>query len=142
MPIVFIHGVNTRESPGYLKAVAARDELIRRYIAEPLARRGEPLAQLTIVNPYWGKPGVRPSLGAGLPARRPTLEGLGGEEEGTPQADLEFAAMISDLAEEPEEDAGLESLGGEAGQLRHAAEADLSRFLEAVLARLLMTSAN
>jgi hypothetical protein len=69
MPVVFVHGVSTRDDPGddeYAKRVRKRDRSIRGLLmsddpAHPYAGR--------IENPYWGKHGAKFAFGmASLPA--------------------------------------------------------------------------
>src|SRR5688572_3113523 len=50
MPLVFVHGVNTRFEPGYRDTVKARDALFKRLALDAIADPDH----LTIVNPYWG----------------------------------------------------------------------------------------
>lgn len=77
MPLVFIHGVGTREGPGFEDAVAARDALFRRFL---LARSVPDPAAVTITNPYWGRYGARPAWDhASLPGD--PVEALGPEDE-------------------------------------------------------------
>lgn len=77
MPLVFIHGVGTREGPGFEDSVAARDALFRRFM---LARSVPDPAAVAISNPYWGRYGARPAWGhASLPGD--PVEALGPEDE-------------------------------------------------------------
>jgi hypothetical protein len=51
MPLVFIHGVNVRDSPAYRAEVQARDALFRRFTFAHLVP--DP-GQVALLNPYWG----------------------------------------------------------------------------------------
>lgn len=55
MPLVFIHGVSTREDARYRKSQKVRDGLFRKFVLAQLA--GSHPA--TIKNPYWGQFGAR-----------------------------------------------------------------------------------
>jgi hypothetical protein len=73
MPIVFIHGVNTRRDPAYVKDEIARNALLQEILA-PALGFGAP--NIPIFNPYWGNEGCKfawqlavvPSPSAGLEA--------------------------------------------------------------------------
>lgn len=56
MPLVFVHGVATRDSPSYKKSVTARDAYFRRYLLPAIP--GVP-SDAHIFNPYWGDRGAR-----------------------------------------------------------------------------------
>lgn len=86
MPLVFIHGVSTRITPGkeeaYYKRVRVRDDLFREFLFRQLV--GNP-AGVVIENPYWGRYAARFAWDhASLPRR-------GGESFG---ADDDEAAQI------------------------------------------------
>jgi len=55
MPIVFVHGVATRMSPDYARAVALRDALFKE---TALAGIVESTSSVVVTNPYWGGCGV------------------------------------------------------------------------------------
>ncbi|HEX6208467.1 MAG TPA: hypothetical protein VF058_08945 [Actinomycetota bacterium] len=77
MPLVFIHGVGTREGPGFEDAVDARDAMFRRFM---LARTVTDPSAVTITNPYWGRHGARLAWDhASLPGS--PVEALGPEDE-------------------------------------------------------------
>lgn len=138
MPVVFIHGVNTREGDNYRADVAARNELLQRLVLDPLAKRGGHRANMKIVNPYWGSHGVRFRWDlASLPDVN-TLEDLGANDS-TPEADVEFASTVRQLAGSPVGASRLERLGGEQGQIKAAANADLERYMEAVLSPIILS---
>jgi len=144
MPLIYIHGVNTRDTDdGYKSKLAARNELLRRHVLAPLATKDARLRDMVIVNPYWGGDGVafRWHL-ASLPEAN-ILEHLGADVEATPQADLALASTIAELAGESSlgrrgAARGLENLGVEDGTLAAAARQDLTRFVEAILLPLLV----
>lgn len=138
MPVIFIHGVNTRESEQYHKNVAARDELLRRYLVQPLAVKGARFEKLAIANAYWGKHGVRFRWNQATLPEVSTLEHLGGGDESTPQSDLDFALMIAARPTSDGGASGLEALGGAESPLQRAAAADPERFMEAVLSPLIL----
>lgn len=56
MPLVFVHGVATRQKPEYVAEVAQRDALFRRLVLNPDA---------VVLNPDWGSQGV--AFSPGLP---------------------------------------------------------------------------
>lgn len=56
MPLVFVHGVNTRADAAYEKDNKTRDALFRQFALQ--AVKANP-ARATILNPYWGDLGVR-----------------------------------------------------------------------------------
>lgn len=141
MPVIFIHGVNTRrDNPDYPKDCAARDELLRRLVLEPLATKGERFKQIEIVNPYWGDLGVSFRWDQESLPEVHVLEHLGAEEGGTPESDLELTETIKDLAGTHQRGSSrLENLGADEGLLKRAAEKDLTRFVEAVLSPILLS---
>ena len=139
MPFVFIHGVNTRASDDdYHKNIAARDKLIRARLLGPLARTDGRFTDMRILNPYWGDDGARFRWGLASVPDVSVVEHLGVDEGATLDADFELAETVSALAGRPiPADAGeLEGYGSDDAPLRRAAEADLTRFMEAVLAPL------
>lgn len=140
MPLIFIHGVNTRDTdPAYHRDVAARSELFRRLLLKPLGAESGRFNDLDILNVYWGDHGVRFAWGQqSLPEVRP-LEHLGAEAEATPKSDVELADTIEALASSERDGASLEALGGEDERFVEAARADLPRFMEAMLAPLILS---
>lgn len=56
MPIVFVHGVNNRNSAEYRHHVNARNGFLRQIVAPALGLEPEALA---LLNPYWGDEGAR-----------------------------------------------------------------------------------
>jgi hypothetical protein len=138
MPLVFIHGVNIRDGdPGYFQALSARCTLLRRLWLEPLRAKGPRYSKLAIANPYWGRYGVRFHWNhETIPKVEGPLDYLGGERtEIAPEADYEMAAILGEAgAQERDRGAKLETMGGSGGVIKRAAQRDLGRFLEAVLA--------
>lgn len=55
MPIVFVHGVNTRKDASYSENERVRDELFRKFALDGIAADPQ---QATILNPYWGDAGA------------------------------------------------------------------------------------
>jgi hypothetical protein len=51
VPIVFVHGVNTRRDPEYEESERVRDELFRKFALDGVV--SDP-TKVTILNPYWG----------------------------------------------------------------------------------------
>lgn len=141
MPLLFIHGVNVRDTDEtYAQHIATRKALLRRHLVEPLAAKGVPMQDIEPLNPYWGKYGVKFRWAlASLPEVN-TLEHLGADD-GTPQADLEFVQLLDELAGRKPATAAVESLGVEDGRLRRAARKDLTRFVETILMPLLLAEA-
>ncbi len=140
MPVIFIHGVNTRDNDDYRKNCAARDELLQRLVFEPLAAKEERFKGIEIVNPYWGNFGVSFSWDQESLPEVHVLEDLGAEEAGTPESDLELTETVRALAgPRPRGSPQLENLGTYERQFKRAAEKDLTRFIEAVLSPLLLS---
>jgi hypothetical protein len=140
MPVIFIHGVNTRDNDDYRKNRAARDELLKRLVLQPLAEKGKRFEQIEIVNPYWGIFGVSFWWDqASLPEVH-ALENLGAENEATPESDLEFTETVKELAGARQLDSSrLENLGTGERLFQRAAEKDLTRFVETILSPLLLS---
>jgi hypothetical protein len=140
MPFVFIHGVNTRTSDDdYQKNIAARNKLIRVRLLDPLARSDKRFTNMRILNPYWGDDGARFRWGLASVPDVSVVEHMGVDEGGTLDADFELAETVSELTGPPTPAAAdmLESYGSDDAPLRRGAEADLTRFTEAVLTPLL-----
>jgi hypothetical protein len=137
VPLVFIHGVNTRYDRQYETDVSARDELFRRLVIHPLAKTCGISAQLPILNPYWGDKGVAFSWGqASLPVVS-TLEHMGGESSNdTPASDADISAFVARTTGTIR---NLESMGAADSRFKLAALADLPRFVEAVLSPMILS---
>lgn len=135
MPIVFIHGVNTRDGEDYRKDVALRNELINRLILEPLAAKAAYFSQVDIVNPYWGDHGVTFRWNHESVPNNSALEPLGSQIVQPSEMNLELMSMlgeVEDMRNRPPSE--LELLGTEdMTLLQQAAVGDLQRFLEAIL---------
>jgi hypothetical protein len=143
MPLIFVHGVNTRDGKDYRKNLAARDELLQRLVLAPLTAKGPQFSQIKIVNPYWGDQGVDFKWNmASLPKVR-LLEDLGADTLETPKSDLELRATIENLVGTSQDNSsGLESLGTNEDILKRAAEKDLTQFIEAVLSPIILSEMN
>lgn len=140
MPIVFIHGVNVRDTDeGYARDVATRGALLRRLVVGPLAEaRRLPSTTVEVVNPYWGGHGITFRWDyATLPS--PGDFETFGTAGTTPRADLEAEALLTQLGAggAGEGGAGLESMGAEDDPVLSAARRDPVLLVEAALAPLL-----
>lgn len=56
MPIVFVHGVNNRDSAAYRESEEARNGFLREIVGPALGLKRD---ELTILSPYWGDDGAR-----------------------------------------------------------------------------------
>jgi hypothetical protein len=138
MPIIFVHGVNVRKDAAYHKNLAARNELIKRLLLKPLG-----FENASIASPYWGGHGVNFAWGRKTLPDVKFLESLGGEElivnsTETPLSDLTLSAMLDESAA-AQPGTGLESLGAGESRYKQAALSDLPRFLEAILAPVILS---
>ena len=85
MPVVFVHGVATRRGPRYDESLIARDELLRRYLADHL---GADVAR--VANAYWGGDAAQFRWNhASLPA-----DGVEGFGPATPTEDVLVAEHV------------------------------------------------
>jgi hypothetical protein len=76
MPLVFVHGVNTRMSENYQRGVEARDALFRRFLLEAVVAAPQ---QAAIISPYWGDDVAKFAWKlASVPMPEESLEALGG----------------------------------------------------------------
>lgn len=142
MPVVFVHGVNTRDTDeDYQSALEARGELLERLVLKPLAARGGRFADIKIRNAYWGGHGVSFAWNLESLPDVSTLEHFGEEEKATPLADIEFAETARWLAGPAPGSSQLEPMGAADDLLTRAAKKDLPRFLETVLAPILFDEA-
>jgi hypothetical protein len=138
MPIVFIHGVNVRNTGSYQKNEAVRDRLIRRLILDPLSRTKPSMENMGIANPYWGGYGVSFRWNhASLPQVK-FLEALGGEELATPQADIDISSTVHELAGAGN-DSNLEPLGVSDQSFRQAALENQARFTETIVSPIILS---
>ena len=133
LPVVFVHGVNTRRSDdGYSDAVAARESLIRRLLLDPL---GGSLRAMEVVDAYWGDAGVRFRWNLASVPPVSLLDVYGDESSDVDESDLVFSATVDELS-------GFEGISDseerEDGILRRAARQDLLVFLETILAPVLL----
>jgi alpha-beta hydrolase superfamily lysophospholipase len=94
MPILFVHGVNTRNSDkDYYRSVAARKTMFEKLVVPALKNPGFTVAD----DVYWGDLGVRFGWGlASIPSS--DLQSLGGPVDGNLNADL--LALLADAADE------------------------------------------
>jgi len=141
--VVFVHGVNIRDGdPGYFQDLSARGALLRRLWLKPLQDKGDHFVHLEIANPYWGRHGVQFHWDHDtLPKLESKLDYMGGEDdEVLPLSDHEMATILRELgAGETGRSAQLDILGPSEGTIQRAATKDLRRFLEAVLAPIIMS---
>lgn len=134
MPIVFIHGVNTRDNETFRRDCATRETFLRDIVLMNLSTAGCNLSEMHIHNSYWGGHGVSFRWNqASLPSAN-ALEPLGPGSEEPSESESEFALTVLALVGDSEpEDLHLEALGQWDGTLKRAAMADLPRFTGAVL---------
>jgi hypothetical protein len=138
MPLIFIHGVATRKSPDYTKEVETRRELLRHYVLEPLAERGDRFKNIEIENPYWGDLAANFRWGQKTLPEVHVLEHLGAGDEGKPASEQVINETVSALAASAP-DGALERLGGGDRKLLRAAQANLTRFIEVFLTPLYLS---
>ena len=118
MPIVFVHGVNTRDTdPGYKTDMDARAELFERRVLRPLSAEDHRFKGMKIVDAYWGKHGAEFRWGLQSLPPVSTVERLG-ESDDVSQADFVFTESIMNMAgptpaEEADEVEALGELGTE-----------------------------
>ncbi len=85
LQIVFVHGVNVRDSDEYKKLVEERDKRFKKY-----AFKGN---EVTIQNPYWGQHGANPKFNlASIPGEKQESLAMGGLE-----GDLSGNALSNDM---------------------------------------------
>lgn len=76
MPVVFVHGVNTRKGPAYDAGTLVIDAFVRKYLSTATIG-GRALAQPVTTFPYWGDLGMTFAFNmTSLP--RPQMQALGG----------------------------------------------------------------
>jgi hypothetical protein len=79
MPLVFVHGVNTRKSAEYDSAELARNALFRRYALTPI--KGD-AAAVRVFNPYWGDEAAKFPWNCGFAHdTQPNLESFGPDSD-------------------------------------------------------------
>jgi hypothetical protein len=132
MPVVFIHGVNTRDGEEYQRDQAARDELLHRLLLQPLGEQFPRFRNMSIKNLYWGDLGVSHRWGQQSVPHTPFLQALGAEDR-SPNADGEIAGAMetSDFKGQM-----LEPLGA-TSRFKDAATRDLTKCVEAILSPLI-----
>jgi hypothetical protein len=140
MPIIYVHGVNTRKSNSdYARGETIRGELIQKFLCDPLTEKGDRFKDLKIINPYWGDDGVSFAWNRSTVPDVQSLDYLGPEDT-VDVAAISLATTVSDLQRE-RDDSQLEKLGGSDTPLKDAAMTSLPRFLEAVVAPALLKQA-
>ena len=83
MPIVFVHGVNTRKGPSYDTGTRVTEAFFRKHLSGAVIG-GRPLAAPATTFPYWGDLGMTFAFDmASLP--RPQMQALGGTPDVTMQ---------------------------------------------------------
>src|SRR5688572_7926812 len=91
MPLVFVHGVNTRRDDEYLEAEKLRDAMFRRYCLTPIV--GDP-EHSDIFNPYWGGRAASFPWNYGFAHdTQPTLESFGAPRMGVLDEALSEASV-------------------------------------------------
>ena len=139
MPLVFIHGVNTRregdEADSYAQAEARRNVFFEQSVIGPLVDQGKLAGPIAIVSPYWGELGVSVRWQQASLPKIEFLESLGAGAEPTPQADQDLTATLKEIGKAKGDE--LEALGPSAGPVKRAAEADLPRLVESLLAPII-----
>jgi hypothetical protein len=139
MPLIFIHGVNTRFDDSYVADVAARDEMIQLKLLDPLAERDDRFAQMAIVNSYWGDLGASFSWNQqSFPTMR-VLATLGSKDAALEdEADVvDVANMLEDIVISEDKRIGDNQKIAEPDSLQRAASRDPVRFIEAVFLPLI-----
>jgi hypothetical protein len=135
MPIIFIHGVNTRDTdPDYQTNVETRNDLLERRVLRPVSKTDARFREMQIVDAYWGGHGVQFHWGLQSLPPVSVLEHLGAEHDDT-EADILFTESIYELSGAPPPKAlEIEALGtedlGETELLCRAAKTDRTAFLE------------
>ena len=139
MPLIFVHGVNTRDGEEYRRDRATRDSLFSDIVLAPLAKKSERFRDIAIANPYWGGDGVSFAYDQATRPDVRILEHLGPVETATPKSDAEYASTVKTLAtgDRPSQPPGLERLGASDDEVKRAAASDPEAFVEAVLLPLI-----
>jgi hypothetical protein len=97
MPLVFVHGVNTRKSPEYDAEVLARDALFRKYCLNAITDKPD---GAKIFNPYWGDAAAKFPWNCGFAHdTQPKLQSFGAGGDALDYA-LQ-AAQVMPAADEP-----------------------------------------
>jgi hypothetical protein len=95
MPIVFVHGVGTRESIAHRRAVVQRDALMHAILGPVLCSAA---GELSVLNPYWGDLGARFAWNnASYPPGG--VEAFGGDI--SPDLPALLSELLSDAVPEP-----------------------------------------
>jgi hypothetical protein len=96
LPLVFVHGVATRDGASYRTQVDGRDALFRRYLLSTAHRLDG--APVVIDNPYWGDLGGRLRWGGA------SIPGDAAETLGADAVDRDLAELICDTTTDGETD--------------------------------------
>src|SRR4051812_26832430 len=135
MPIVFIHGVNTRAGSEYNYDLSVRNELIKRIALEPPRKRKATFRGMEIYSPYWGD--VAASFRWNMESF-PKLSALAalGPSDSPADDPTEFVEAVEQIASPSDRE--LTVLKPDApGLLKRAATKDLVKFVEAILLPLI-----
>src|SRR5260370_20569085 len=140
MPIIYIHGVNTRYGYEYEKNIATREELLQHLILMPLAQKEDRFKNVEIVNPYWGDAGVNFMWNQATLPDVSTLEALGSGEEVPNETDFQITESILALAGKHQTHLlQLETLGPEEGMFKRAAQKNLIKFVEVIFSPIILS---
>jgi hypothetical protein len=131
MPVVTIHGINTRQNDRYSKAVDLRNVLINRLLLDPLSRQDPAFAGIPIFDVYWG------DLGGNLTYA--SLPGYDGAAEASKEAhDEDLALTIASIAGIEAAPSRRETLGAAGNIFLEAARVDLGATLDAAFRAIIV----
>lgn len=139
MPLIFIHGVNTRyDDKEYRQNKKTRDILIERYLLQPLRTKGTRFQGIKIADDaYWGEYGVDPKWQwQSLPDYR-VLENLGASNSNILQSGVELQLLLENNKSGTLETKLLDEL-----QLKIAADNNLTRLIETLLLPVILSEQN
>lgn len=129
MPLVFVHGVNTRSTDSdYVRGVAARRTMFEEIVVPRVAKKGFPTFHVA-PDIYWGDLGV--AFGWNLRAVPPTklIASLGADGKQT--GNLDLLQLVEDTR--PATAAGVQTLGS-ASPIVRAAEKDPASLVRSIFA--------
>jgi len=128
MPLVFIHGVNTRDTdPDYQRAVAARKTMFEELVVPKIAKQQFPSFSVA-PDIYWGNLGVTFAWGLRAIPNTQVFQSLGAAADATPNVDV-MELVLQTGPSSP----NIESLGP-ASPLVAAAKTDPAALIRAVFA--------
>jgi hypothetical protein len=133
MPVIFLHGVNTRRGTDYDIDVAARRKIIKRLLIEPLGSHNHRFSSMKVFSPYWGDLGASFRWNKESFPKLSILATLGSESEQAKNDPIDFIEALEDMVLRPSESILQGRTEIPPGTLRHAANSDPLRFVEAVL---------